>query len=89
MCTSEASRGCATATSGAPATDGTSTTFTVAGMTCGGCANTVARHVSGIAGVTGVQVDVASGAVTVTSHTPLQDADVSAAVEQAGYQLVS
>ncbi len=90
MCDSESSCGCATATTEiAPAVAGdVQATYTVAGMTCGGCANAVKKHVSGVAGVTGVQVDVAGGAVTVTSDTPVDSADVRAAVEQAGYRLV-
>lgn len=64
------------------------TTYTVSGMTCGGCAKSVNRQVSTVAGVTGVEVDVATGTVTVSSTTPLEVSDVRAAVEQAGYQLV-
>jgi copper chaperone CopZ len=91
MCNSNASCGCATTdTHTAPATAGdVRASYTVAGMTCGGCANTVKKHLSGLAGVTGVQIDVASGAVTVTSATPVDASDVRTTVEQAGYQLVS
>ena len=89
MCNSEISCGCAPAAMGeAPAADGVRTTYTVAGMTCGGCANTVSRHLSEVPGVTGVKVDVADGVVTVTSDAPVRSADVRAAIEQAGYQLV-
>jgi copper chaperone CopZ len=90
MCTSE-SCGCTTATTDTTptATDGVRTTYTVAGMTCGGCANRVSERVSAVASVTGVQIDVASGEVTVTSDTTLPTADVRAAVEQAGYRLAS
>ena len=34
-----------------------------------------------------VEVDLASGTVTVTSDQPLSDDDVRAAVDEAGYQL--
>ncbi|MFI5489147.1 heavy-metal-associated domain-containing protein [Micromonospora echinaurantiaca] len=94
MCASGSSCGCATVSidkAPAPPTEAGSnvrTTYTVSGMTCGGCAKTVTRHVSAIAGVTGVQIDVASGAVTVASEGPVSDADMRAAVEQAGYRLV-
>lgn len=64
------------------------TTYTVSGMTCSHCVNSVQDEVRQIAGVTEVQVDLASGAVTVTSEKPLDDAAVRAAVDEAGYALV-
>jgi copper chaperone len=64
-------------------------TYTVTGMTCGHCVNAVSTEVGQIPGVTGVQVDLASGAVTVTSEQPLDDEAVRAAVDEAGYQLVN
>jgi copper chaperone CopZ len=60
----------------------------MAGMTCGGCAKAVTKHLAAVAGVTDVQVDVANGTVTISSGAPLDTADVRATVEQAGYQLV-
>ena len=36
-----------------------------------------------------VDVDLASGGLTVTSERPLDDAAVRAAVEEAGYQVVA
>lgn len=63
------------------------TTYTVTGMTCGHCVNAVTEEVTGIPGVTDVEVDLASGTVTITSQTPLQAADVRAAVDEAGYEL--
>ena len=67
----------------------TTTTYTVQGMTCGHCVASVTEEVSGIAGVSDVAVDLESGAVTVTSESPLDIATVKAAVEEAGYELVS
>ena len=63
------------------------TTYTVTGMTCSHCVSSVTEEISGIDGVTDVAVDLPTGAVTVTSSKPLDDADVQAAVEEAGYQL--
>lgn len=63
-------------------------TYTVNGMTCGHCVNSVSTEVGRIPGVSDVQVDLASGAVTVTSEQPVDDAAVRAAVDEAGYQLV-
>ncbi|MEJ2852931.1 MULTISPECIES: heavy-metal-associated domain-containing protein [unclassified Saccharothrix] len=62
-------------------------TYTVAGMTCGHCVASVTEEVSRISGVTDVAVDLPTGAVTVTSAEPVAEADVRAAVEEAGYAL--
>ena len=67
----------------------TTSTYTVQGMTCGHCVAAVTEEVGRIAGVTGVQVELESGAVTVTSDGSLDVADVRAAVEEAGYELTS
>ncbi|GAA1527774.1 heavy-metal-associated domain-containing protein [Actinomadura kijaniata] len=63
------------------------TTYTVAGMTCGHCVGSVRQEVGQIAGVTAVDVDLATGKVTVTSDGPLDDARVRDAVEEAGYEV--
>jgi copper chaperone CopZ len=60
-------------------------TFTVTGMTCGHCVASVTEEVQEIPGVTSVEVVLESGAVTVTSADPLDEAAVSAAVAEAGY----
>ncbi len=65
----------------------TTATYTVTGMTCQHCVASVTEEVSELAGVTAVEVDLASGAVTVTSDQPLSDDDVRAAVDEAGYTL--
>jgi copper ion binding protein len=62
-------------------------TYTVSGMTCSHCVNSVSSEIQQIPGVTGVQVDLASGAVTVTSDRPVDDTAVAAAVDEAGYEL--
>ncbi|MFC8615454.1 heavy-metal-associated domain-containing protein [Micromonospora purpureochromogenes] len=64
------------------------TTYQVQGMTCGHCVNSVSTEVSAIQGVSDVQVDLASGRVTVTSESPLDTDSVRAAVDEAGYDLV-
>jgi copper chaperone len=63
------------------------TTYTVTGMTCSHCVASVTEEISEIDGVTGVAVDLPTGAVTVSSSQPIDEADVRAAVEEAGYQL--
>ena len=67
----------------------TETTYTVEGMTCGHCATSVREEVSELSGVREVDVDFASGRVTVTSDTPLTSDAVAAAVTEAGYRLVA
>ena len=62
-------------------------TYTVTGMTCGHCVASVTEEVQEIDGVEDVQVALETGAVTVTSTQPLDDAAVRAAVEEAGYAL--
>lgn len=67
----------------------TTTTYTVAGMTCGHCVSAVTEEVAKIFGIVDVQVDLASGAVTVVSENPIDEATVQEAVVEAGYELVS
>lgn len=67
----------------------TQQTYTVSGMTCGHCVASVTEEITEIDGVTDVAVDLPTGAVTVTSDEPLDQARVRAAVEEAGYQLAS
>jgi copper ion binding protein len=62
-------------------------TYTVTGMTCGHCVQSVTEEITELDGVQSVDVDLASGAVTVVSTQPLEDSAVKAAVEEAGYQL--
>ena len=64
-------------------------TFTVTGMTCAHCVSSVTEEVSEVAGVDGVEVDLDTGALTVTSSTPIDPAAVAAAVTEAGYDLVA
>jgi copper chaperone len=65
----------------------TTATYAVTGMTCEHCVRAVTEEVGRIEGVAGVAVDLAGGAVTVTSSGPLDEAALAEAVEEAGYQL--
>jgi copper chaperone CopZ len=66
-------------------------TFTVLGMTCGHCVSSVTEEVQEVADVEGVDVDLESGALTLTTAGPVDPvalrAAVTAAVDEAGYQL--
>ncbi|QCB52389.1 copper chaperone [Rhodococcus sp. PAMC28707] len=58
-------------------------------MTCQHCAASVSEEISELEGVTGVDVDVASGEVVVTSDQDIDAAAIASAVTEAGYTLVS
>jgi len=64
-------------------------TVTVSGMTCGHCASSVREEVGSIPGVSAVDVDLASGTVTVDSDREVASAAIQSAVEEAGYQMAS
>jgi copper chaperone CopZ len=70
--------------------DTTTTThqYTVNGMTCAHCVMSVREEVSEIAGVTAVDVDLASGRLTVEG-SEVRDEVVLAAVADAGYEAVA
>ena len=59
----------------------------VTGMTCDHCANAVRAEISKLAGVTGVDVDVAAGTVRVSGDPLPGDVSLREAVEEAGYEL--
>ncbi len=70
----------------------TTTTFLVRGMTCGHCVNAVTEEVTGIDGVTAVSIELVEGgdsSVTITSDAELDQNTVKAAVDEAGYELIS
>jgi copper chaperone len=64
-----------------------SATYTVTGMTCTHCVASVTEELTALADVTGVDVELASGAVTVTSERVLSTSEVAAAITEAGYEL--
>lgn len=65
----------------------TETTYTVRGMTCDHCTISVTEEISQLDGVQSVNVDLATGSVTVTSERSVAGDDVRAAVTEAGYEL--
>jgi len=62
-------------------------TYTVTGMTCGHCVSSVKEEVGEVAGVTGVDVDLATGRLTVESAASVEPAEIVAAVRAAGYEV--
>ncbi len=65
------------------------TTYRVQGMTCAHCVSSVSSEVGALPGVSQIDVDLSTGAVTVTSDAPLDAGAVRAAVEEAGYELAA
>ncbi|MFG1697481.1 heavy-metal-associated domain-containing protein [Nonomuraea sp. NPDC049309] len=66
----------------------TTATYTVNGMTCGHCVSSVKEEVGEVPGVTGVEVDLATGLLTVSSDEPVARDLIASAVQEAGYELV-
>jgi copper chaperone CopZ len=62
--------------------------YQVTGMSCGHCEASVRGEVSKLDGVDRIDVSAASGRLVITSTAPLSDADVLAAVDEAGYAAV-
>jgi len=70
----------------------TTTNLLVSGMTCSHCVASVTEELSELDGVSAVTVDLDAGGtstVHIDSEQPLDDAAVRAAVEEAGYTLVT
>ena len=65
----------------------TTRTITVTGMTCSHCVAAVQDEVGKLPGVSTVEVDLASGAVTIESDAPVPDDALAAAVDEAGYEV--
>jgi copper ion binding protein len=61
--------------------------YTVTGMTCNHCVASVKEEVGEISGVTGVEVELENGSLTVSSDAPVDTAQVRSAVEEAGFEL--
>ena len=63
-------------------------TYTVQGMTCDHCKLSVTEEVSEVEGVTAVEVDLPTGKLTVRG-AGIDDDAIRAAVDEAGYEVVS
>ena len=62
------------------------TSYTVSGMTCHHCANSITDEVSAVPGVSGFVVSLESGALEVTSDAPVDFDRIVEAVYEAGEQ---
>jgi copper chaperone len=60
--------------------------YTVSGMTCGHCAQSVTEELAALPAVAAVDVDVPTGRVVVRAGTALAEDDVRTAVAEAGFR---
>ncbi len=65
----------------------TTTTYDVKGMTCGHCVRSVTEEITGVEGVSAVDVNLEAGTATVTGDAA-PDA-VKAAVVEAGFEVTA
>jgi copper chaperone len=59
----------------------------IEGMTCGHCEMSVTKELSKLPGAQDVKVSSATGTATLSVDESVDDAQVEAAVEEAGYKL--
>lgn len=64
------------------------TEYLVTGMTCSHCEMSIREEVSEIDGVADIQVSAETGKLVVTGDESIDDAQVLAAVTEAGYSAV-
>lgn len=68
------------------------TTLNISGMTCEHCVTSVKEEVGAIAGVDGIEVHLVPGGIstaTVSAGRDIPEAELSEAVAEAGYTVVS
>ena len=66
-----------------------STTYTVTGMSCEHCVRAVTDEVSGVSGVTGVDVDLATGRLNVVGDGPVDGEAVVTELDREGFAVSS
>ncbi|MCX2710439.1 heavy-metal-associated domain-containing protein [Mycolicibacterium sp. J2] len=62
--------------------------YHITGMSCGHCEASVRDEVGRLAGVQNVEISAKTGKLTVSARTEIDDAEVLAAVDEAGYSAV-
>ena len=62
-------------------------TFTISGMSCGGCVNSLTRVLKTVPGIEPLKVEVGKASVRLDTDKATDDS-VRAAVERAGFELV-
>jgi copper chaperone len=61
----------------------------VKGMSCSHCVAAMTKAMTSLAGVSNVQVDLASGRVSYDSAAPIPRADLDRVVKAAGFELLT
>lgn len=64
-----------------------SQSFTVTGMSCGGCESNVEENLTTLSGVSEVEADHESDSVEVVADSDVSTDDITAAIEDAGYDV--
>lgn len=62
-------------------------TFTISGMSCGGCVNSLTRVLRTVPGIEPITIEVGKAALRIDTDTVTEDT-IKAAVERAGFELV-
>ncbi|MFS0910848.1 heavy-metal-associated domain-containing protein [Microbacterium sp. 179-I 3D2 NHS] len=66
----------------------TTNEYQVTGMTCGHCEMSVREEVGRVDGVEDIEVSAQTGRLSVTAAADIDDAQILAAVEEAGYSAI-
>ncbi|MEN4477952.1 heavy-metal-associated domain-containing protein [Mycolicibacterium cosmeticum] len=62
--------------------------YHITGMSCGHCEASVRTEVGRIAGVQSVEISAETGKLSVSARAQIDDAEILAAVDEAGYSAV-
>jgi copper chaperone len=62
-------------------------TFTISGMSCGGCVNSLARVLKTVPGIEPLKIEVGKASLRIDTDIASDDT-ITSAVERAGFELV-
>ncbi|WP_249645643.1 heavy-metal-associated domain-containing protein [Nocardia sputi] len=66
----------------------TTSSYIVSGMSCGSCVGKVKSEIGKLSGIDGVDIELATGRMTVIGAGAIDDALIQDTVETLGYELV-
>ncbi|MGW5918410.1 heavy-metal-associated domain-containing protein [Nocardia fluminea] len=69
-------------------TTNSTSTYVVSGMSCGSCVGKVKNEIGKLDGISGVDIELATGRMTVIGAGAIDDALIQDTVENLGYELV-
>ena len=64
-------------------------TIRIDGMSCKHCTSAVEKALGALAGVAGVNVDLAAGEARITTSAPVADKDITEAIADAGFEVIA